>query len=371
LNFTETLDAFVLRSTQGLGDRGFKRLVDALGSASAVICAEQSELESIGASSLLFDRIRRANENRAQLENLVEVNNANGLSTVCYGADGYPSRLAQIPDPPAILYWTGKFAAVKAAAIAVVGSRRPTTNGIKFTRKLCAGLAEAGITVISGLAAGIDSAAHQGALDASGPTAAVFGNGLDLIYPAINKKLASDILDGGGVWLSELPVGSEPKPHHFPRRNRIISGLALGVLVAEAAEKSGSLITASLALEQGRDVFAVPGFPGAYASKGPHQLLRSGAVLVESAEDVLRELYTSIKLVKQPADKQDEKNDPQPVQSALWRVLEESPLHIDELADLAGIAPAAAAAQLMELTLNGFADELPGKRYRKNIHNQA
>lgn len=365
MNIEGILDAFTLRSTEGLGDKGFKRLVDGLGSPTAALGADQAELEDVcGASELLFRRIRTAAQSRELFKKRIEINFAKGFSLTCYGASDYPARLAEISDPPSILYSAGCADIVSDSAVAVVGSRRPTFTGIRFARKLCACLAEAGVIIISGLASGIDSAAHHGALDANGLTAAVFGCGLDIIYPAKNKKLANDMLAKGGAWFSELPLGVEPKPHHFPRRNRIISGAALGVIVVEAAENSGSLITASLALDHGREVFAVPGLPGSHCSKGAHQLLRAGAVLVESADDVLRELRLGKKGEKN--NRADLKNSPPPPPSALWTALEETPMHIDELADMAGVAPAVAAAELMELTLNGYADELPGKRYRKN-----
>jgi len=216
--------------------------------------------------------------------------------------------------------------------------------------------------VVSGLAQGIDAAAHEGALEGGGRTLAVFGAGLDVIYPGWNANLARAVREGG-AWLSELPLGSEPRAHHFPRRNRIISGLCRGVVVVEAAERSGSLITAKCALEQGREVFAVPGLPGSYNARGTHGLLREGAVLAESARDVLAELLPGEPTGQAP--EAEEPPPPPPGHRGLWEALEDGPLHIDALAARAGVGAAQAAVGLMELSLGGWAQEWPGKRYSR------
>jgi DNA processing protein len=222
-------------------------------------------------------------------------------------------------------------------------------------------LAAAGLAVVSGLAQGIDAAAHEGALEGGGRTLAVFGAGLDVIYPGWNANLARAVRTNG-AWLSELPLGSEPRAHHFPRRNRIISGLCRGEVVVEAAERSGSLITAKCALEQGREVFPVPGLPGSCNARGTHGLLRDGAVLVASARDVLAELLPGDRPGHAP---EAEETPPPPGHRGLWEALEDGPLHIDALAVRAGVGAAQAAVGLMELFLGGWAQEWPGKRYSR------
>ncbi len=357
---TACIDALALRGIPGLGDRGFRKLVDAFGSAGAALAAEPRALrERCAASDALLGALAEADREgpRRQWQALRDA----GFAMLVYGGPGYPERLAAIADPPAVLYQAGAPLDRLAPAVAVVGSRRASSHGARFARRLAAGLAEAGVAVVSGLARGIDAAAHQGALDAGGATLAVFGSGLDVVYPPRHAELAAAILERGG-WCSEQPLGAEPRPHHFPRRNRIISGLAAGVVVVEASERSGSLITARCALEQGREVFAVPGLPGAYTAQGTHGLLREGAKLVESVADVLQELAPGATMHPQESAPAP----PPPHLAALWQALEDAPLHIDEVAAKAGLPAAQAAAGLLELTLDGFAVEWPGRRYARS-----
>ena len=352
----EVVDALVLRGARGVGDRGFRLLVDAFGSARAVLAAPPAAVRSAcGASEELIRALGQAPASWAAAAEEVRRATAAGFTLIPCGGPGYPSLLAQIPDPPAVLHLTGSLEPAHEFSVVVLGSR------------LSLDLAAAEVTVVSGLAQGIDAAAHQGALEGGGRTLAVFGAGLDVIYPGWNAELAAAVRRSG-AWLSELPLESEPRPHHFPRRNRIISGLTRGVVVVEAAERSGSLITARSALDQGREVFAVPGLPGAFNSRGAHGLLREGAKLVECAEDVLVELRpTSGRVGRPAAERPGAEGGSGPTGSArlLWEALEDQPLHIDELAAKAGFAPAAAAAGLMELALEGHAEEFPGKRYAR------
>lgn len=350
-----------------MGDRGFRLLVDAFGSAGAALSAGGAELEArCGAAEALVAALDGARRSRAAHEGEVERAAALGFSLVPYGGPGYPRLLAEIPDPPSVLYLAGSLAPEDARAVAVVGSRRASTHGVRFARALARALAEAGVTVVSGLAQGIDAAAHQGALDAGGRTVAVFGAGLDVIYPGWNAALARSVRESG-AWMSELALGSEPRAHHFPRRNRIISGLSLGVVVVEAAEKSGSLITAECALDQGREVFAVPGLPGSYNARGAHALLRAGAKLVERAEDVLAELSFPAHPQRGQPRGAAEGRGPPAEHRPLWDALEDVPLHIDEVASRAALGAAQAAAGLMELALGGYAQEWPGKRYSRAL----
>lgn len=212
-----------------------------------------------------------------------------GMSCVYLGTHEYPPLLAEIPDPPDCLWTRGDRAILSRVAVAVVGARAASRDGLAIAAQLGADLARAGVVVVSGLARGIDAAAHSGALDAGGTTVAVLGTGIDLVYPTENREL-HDRIAAAGLLVTEFPPGSPPEAFHFPRRNRIISGLSKAVVIVEAREKSGSLITARLAADQGRDVMAVPG-PSLYGqNKGSHALLRDGAKLVESAVDILQEL---------------------------------------------------------------------------------
>jgi DNA processing protein len=213
-----------------------------------------------------------------------------GLAIVALPASGYPDRLRQIPDPPIVLWTRGSAEVLDAPAVAIVGSRSATPTGISVAARLGRELADAGLVVVSGLARGVDAAAHRGALDGMGHTIAVLGSGADVIYPPEHTSLARQILERGGAIVSELAPGTPPRAGHFPLRNRIISGLARAVVVVEASEKSGSLITAKAALEQGRDVLAVPGNVISGRHRGCHALIKDGARLVETVDDVLEEL---------------------------------------------------------------------------------
>ena len=265
---------------------------------------------------------------------------------------GYPSLLAEIPDPPLLLYISGRANLLQGAALAIVGSRNASVQGQANARAFARALSEAGLTVVSGLALGIDTAAHDGALHGCASTVAVIGTGADRIYPSRNAALARRIAQDGCM-VSEYPLGTPPRPEHFPQRNRIISGLAAGVLVVEAAAGSGSLITARMALEQGRDVFALPGSIHAALSKGCHQLIREGAQLVESVDDVLLALSMAPLIrAAQPAT--------QVKTSPLLDLLGTDPMHIDAILRLGTLSASALAAELLALELAGMVTRLPG-----------
>jgi DNA processing protein len=267
---------------------------------------------------------------------------------------GYPSLLAEIPDAPLVLYIRGRAELLHGAALAIVGSRNASVQGQANARAFARALSEAGLTIVSGLALGIDTAAHDGALDGCASTVAVIGTGADRIYPARNAALARRIAHEGCL-VSEYPLGTPPRPEHFPQRNRIISGLAAGVLVIEAAAGSGSLITARLANEQGRDVFALPGSIHAALSKGCHQLIREGAQLVETSNDVLLALSMApLVRAMQPA------RVVQPVSSPLLDILGFDAMHIDALLAHGGMDAAELSAQLLALELDGVVARLPG-----------
>lgn len=290
----------------------------------------------------------------------------------------YPQSLLQTEDPPLLLFVQGSTRCMAAGrpwfpfpqSLAMVGSRNPTAQGLANARAMAQALADAGLCIVSGLAQGIDAAAHEGALRAAQPggcatpsTIAVVGTGLDQVYPRRHAALAQEIA-AQGLIVSEYPLGSEPLPAHFPQRNRIISGLSQGTLVVEAALRSGSLITARLASEQGREVFAIPGSIHAPQARGCHALLRQGAKLVETAQDVLDELQGMAVAMParpapaaQPAEREDG--------DATLRALAHDPLSLDELMDRTGMGAATLQARLLELELDGQVERLPGGLYQR------
>jgi len=287
-----------------------------------------------------------------------------GVSAVTYREPGYPRILLEIFDPPPVLYVRGSLEAAGSTAVAIVGSRRATAQGRAFTEQLARDLAAQGVTVVSGMARGIDSAAHRGALLGGGKTLAVLGCGVDVVYPAENRGLMREIVERGGV-ISEFPMGTGPLPGNFPRRNRIISGLVAGVVVVEANFRSGSLITADYALEQGREVFAVPGSVRLPHSRGTHRLIKQGAKLVERAEDVLEEILPRW----QHRDRKEGNEEIGPVSTLtdeerfVYGLLGDEPLHIDHLVIRTGWQANRVSRVLLDLELTGLISQLPGKRF--------
>lgn len=284
------------------------------------------------------------------------------IKMVTWDDADYPARLREIYDPPAVFFYRGTLAQDDEACVAVVGSRRCTHYGRMVAEELGAGLARAGLTVVSGMARGIDSAAHRGALGAGGRTVAVLGTGLDICYPRENSKLMQEIAASGAV-VSEFPLGSPPEPWHFPVRNRIISGLSRGVVVVEAAARSGALITAELALEQGRDVMAVPGNVTSPSSQGTNRLIKQGARLVEGVEDVLDEL--GLASLFAPDAGTEAAPSLTPLEQALLQRLKEEggPVGEDALLGGCGAATPEAKAALTFLELKGLVRRLPGRLY--------
>ncbi|MDZ7668372.1 MAG: DNA-processing protein DprA [Gammaproteobacteria bacterium] len=277
----------------------------------------------------------------------------------------YPALLRYIPDPPPLLYAWGQCSVLRRPAVAIVGARRCSRGGAEVAAALAHALAAHGVSVVSGLARGIDSAAHRGALSA-GVTVAVIGSGLLRPYPAGNRALVRSIVDAGGLLLSEYPPLAGARPYHFPERNRLISGLALGVVVVEAGERSGSLITARMALEQGREVCAVPGAVANPASRGCHRLLRDGAVLVECADHILEAVGLTEFANTRPAPA--EAGQSMPADADLVRLLEAVSAEVsslDELVAATGMDGRAAAAALVELELSGFVRQVPGGYIRR------
>ncbi len=292
------------------------------------------------------------------------------LERISIALDGeqYPARLRTIPDPPAVLHCEGRIEPQDRQAVAIVGSRQATPYGLRITETLARELSGAGFTIVSGFARGIDAAAHRAALEAGGRTIAVLGCGLDMTYPPEHASLREEIAASGAV-LTELAPGTKPLAHHFPRRNRIISGLSLGVIVVEAAEDSGSLITARLALEQGREVFAVPGPLDAPLSRGPHGLIKQGAKLVETVDDIIEELLPQMERPKRDLNSSGKMSAiPElPALSSEERtvltLMSREPLHLDDLTEQSGLTVAGVAGILLALELKGVARQLPGQRY--------
>jgi DNA processing protein len=296
-----------------------------------------------------------------------------GRSLLTWGSPAYPPLLAGIADPPLVLFVAGEVTPLSFPQLAIVGSRNPTALGRDTARQFAQQLSRAGLVVTSGLALGIDAAAHRGALSVGAPTIAVVGRGLDAVYPAENAGLAEAIIEGGGALVSDLPIGTPPLKHHFPRRNRILSGLATGTLVVEAALRSGSLITARLAGDQGREVFAIPGSIHNPMARGCHRLLRQGATLVEQVADIFAELEPIIGHI---AHKTTESADNMPASGVslldkeyeiLLDALGFEPAGLDELVVRTGLAAGAVASMLLILELDGRVQQQPGGRYSRRL----
>jgi DNA processing protein len=275
--------------------------------------------------------------------------------------------LKDIYDPPALLYLRGALRREDELAVAIVGSRKTSAYGREVTERIGRDLARHGVTVVSGMARGIDSVAHKGALQGGGRTIAVLGCGVDVIYPSENRNLFHQIIEQGAV-LSEFPMGSPPEAGHFPRRNRIISGLSIGVVIVQASGESGSLITAGYALEQGREVFAVPGNIGAEGSRGTNQLIKEGAKLVESSEDILEEVLPQWRREGETAQKGgDAVLTLTEAEKCLYGLLDETPLHIDALIRESQLDPGSVSSLLLNLELKGLISQWPGKCFSKKM----
>jgi DNA processing protein len=359
-----------LALTPGVGNATGRKLMTAFGPPSSVFSAAAAALREFAGPGLATALAQEPPELAAQLRATLawlDQEQADVPRHVLHLADpGYPTALLNTADPPLMLYLMGRVRLPWPAAIAVVGSRNPTPQGQANAQQFGRSLAQAGLTVVSGLALGIDGAAHEGALEGAAPgqlaTIAVVGTGLDSVYPRQHEALAGRIAQRG-LLISEYPLGTAPLSANFPRRNRIISGLSEGTLVVEAAVRSGSLITARMAIEQGKDVFAVPGSIHSPQSRGCHELLRQGAKLVESAQDVLEELRPGIALAARSAAS------PVPAASgAPGRLLEAlgfDPVSLDALVARTGTSTAELQAQLLDLELSGHISRLPGGLFQR------
>jgi DNA processing protein len=358
-----------LRAIDGVGDVTVLRLVRAWHSPEAVLRASRDELIESGCSPQLADTIRRGPDRSTcrSIERELTAVERKHIDVRSALDSTYPMRLKMIADPPPLLYITGALTEQDELAMAIVGARRATAAGRAMTEELSHDLAGSGMTVVSGLARGVDAAAHQGALAARGRTIAVLGCGIDRTYPPEHERLRRQIEEQGAI-LSEAPMGAPPHSHHFPRRNRIISGLSLGVIVTEAAINSGSLITARLAAEQGREVFAVPGFVKSETSRGTNALLKEGAALIERAQDVidaiLPQLEPSLRVRLQPLQKKNEREGQLGKEEQLvYDVLSYAPLIVDDVIVTTGLSVSTVMASLLSLELRQRVRQLPGQRY--------
>jgi DNA processing protein len=363
-----------LKTVPGIGNLRFKRLLSRFKSPEQVLQAPiEALLEVQGISSRLARAISRHRLPDWARKDL-DLAERKGYAIITMDQPEYPFLLLQIPDPPPFLYVYGHLTS-SMQTVAVVGSRNATPYGLSATEKLCRDLIAHNIIVVSGMAKGIDTAAHQGALLGGGETIAVLGSGLERIYPASNFRLFHQIAQSGAV-ISEFPLCEMPQAQNFPIRNRIISGLSLGTVVVEAAKKSGSLITARLSAEQNREVFAVPGSIRSFKSTGAHNLIKQGAKLVESAEDIVEELSPVIDLrayspQKLPAV--SSKLDPlSPSEATILDALSPYPIHIDHLARKLAMDVGRLSGILLQLELKGFICQTPGKLFStgSNTHKE-
>lgn len=384
-----------LRRVHGVGPRTCKLLIEKFGTPEKIFQLNSEEIAAAGVPRNTARSITEFRDFEAIEKELCELPNI-GARLVKWSDADYPSNLRQIADPPPFLFVRGPAQLTDSNCIAVVGARAASDIGRRMAQRLGLELATKGFTVVSGLARGIDGEAHQGALDAHGKTLAVLGCGVDVIYPAEHRKLAEAIIAAGGALISELPIGTQPLAENFPTRNRILSGLCLGVVIVEAAEKSGSLITARMALEQDRQVFAVPGSPLSGKTRGSNRLLKEGAKLVECVEDVIEELapqmigrprvpertpITPIEPVPPPPTSntsargevaqlfqgsEDAKSTEGPVDSfttILNNLKESERLHVDSIIESSGLNAQTVLRLLLELELEGRVTQHPGKLF--------
>jgi DNA processing protein len=345
-----------LSLTPGVGPATLQRLLRQFGLPQAILARKRAELASFAtptiATALDSEAVAQA------VAHALAWAEAPGHWIVTLADEAYPRQLLEIADPPALLYARGRMELLTRNALAVVGSRNATQQGEANAEAMASALSAAGLTIVSGLALGIDAAAHRGGLTGAGSTIAVLGTGIDVAYPSRNAALAAEIAERG-LLISEFPLGAPPAAQNFPRRNRLISGLARGCLVVEAALASGSLITARAAAEQGREVFAIPGSIHSPLSKGCHALIKSGAKLVESADDVLTEL-AGFRPTGYASTQQVNIDD-----TGLLAHMGHDPVDVDSLCSRAGLSAEQVSSELLRLELDGRIAALPGGLYQR------
>ncbi|HZQ96225.1 MAG TPA: DNA-processing protein DprA [Candidatus Sulfotelmatobacter sp.] len=365
--------------TPGLGPTRARKLVEHFGSVEHVFSAALTALEETGIQAVSAQSIATGRSLELAREEIARTSGA-GVCLCSLEDPMYPPRLKEIYDPPLILYVRGNAEVLSQPGIAIVGTRHPTPYGAGMAERLASDLAVQGLVIISGMARGVDTAGHRGAISAKGKTVAVFGTGVDVIYPKENSRLAEQIVALGGALISEFPLGTFAAPQNFPIRNRIISGMSVGVLVVEAAEYSGTRITARMALEQNRDVFAVPGNVTNKNSWGPNTLIKQGAKLVATWEDVWEDLPAAVRLALTPAPSPESQSTAPaslfpddglpPHEKRILRLLKaDEATHIDELVEKleSQMSSSELFAALFELELTGKVRQMPGKNFVKSF----
>lgn len=354
-----------LQQTTGVGPETARKLLSALGLPEHIFAASFTTLNKIVSERVARQLLTPPSEEVCALidKTLLWCEQDNNYA-LTLADSAYPNALLNISDPPMLLYVKGRLDLLSAPTLAIVGSRNASTQGINNANNFASNLSQAGATIISGLALGIDTAAHIGGLSGQGSTIAVIGTGADIVYPARNRELAHKIAEHGCI-ISEYPLGMPAIATNFPRRNRIISGLASGVLVIEAALQSGSLITARMAAEQGREVFAIPGSIHSPLSKGCHLLIKQGAKLVESAQDILEELH--LLPIKNSTSIAPQLNTHDPVANQILSVMGFDAIDIDTLMELTEQDTASISGQLLSLELDGKIERLPNGNYQRLI----
>lgn len=353
-------DWIALRSIRGVGNVTYRELLARFATPHAALQAAETALVEAGVHPVVAQAIRTFDQWKVvdlEVQKLLQ----KGVRLVTRNDDEYPVNLTHLHDPPPFLYVRGTLLSEDRIAIAIVGSRAASAYGRMMAQTLTRGLAERGVTVVSGLARGIDAEAHRTTLTAGGRTIAVLGSGVDVIYPSEHRGLAEEVTKSGAV-VSEFSLGSKPEAIHFPYRNRVISGLTLGTVVVEATEKSGSLITARCAVEQNREVFAVPGNVTTGRNRGPHRLIKEGAKLVEDVDDILNEIAPTLVTTPLPLP-----SSPPitlvPDEERLLGVLEAEPIHVDAVIAKSGLSAARVLEMLLGLELKGVATQLPGTHF--------
>jgi DNA processing protein len=361
-----------LALTPGLGARMAGKLLREFGSPEAIFNASLTALEAQRLTAPVAQAIHTRQPLSEAAKELAQVEQA-GCRLVTWDEPTYPRRLREIYDPPPLLYVRGNVELLDRHSIAIVGTRRPTPYGNQMAERLARDLAERGLVIVSGLARGVDSCAHKGALSSTrGATVGVLGCGIDVVYPKENKKIFAEMETRGAI-ITEFPMGTFPAPQNFPIRNRIIAGMALGVVVVEGAQYSGSLITARLGMEFGREVYGVPGNATQPSSFGPNQLIKQGAKLVTSWEDVVEELPTDVRaeLLPVEATSPEERaslveGSLSPSEKTLYVLLGvDEARHVDELMETSGLSSSEVLATLFDLEMKGVVRQLPGKQFLK------
>ncbi len=346
-------------AVSGIGPAKIQALLGAFGDLEPAWRASEGQLREIGFDARAIDNLRETRQT-LDLDRLVGQVEASGAHVLTWDSPDYPSLLRQIPAAPPVIFVRGGFEPVDQWAVAIVGTRRLSAYGRLVAHDLATGLARNGITIVSGLARGIDGVAHRAALEADGRTIAVMGCGIDRVYPPEHRDLAHAIVAGQGAIVTDFPLGTEPSSANFPARNRLISGLSLGVLVIEAGERSGALITARFALEQDREVFAVPGNVNSPVSVGTNRLIQQGAKLVMGVEDILEEL--NLRMASEQAAAQVILPD-SAEEAALLSQLSTQPLHVDDLGRLTGMPSYLISSTLTLMELKGMVQQVGGMNY--------